>query len=165
MKVLMHALAASCEELRARTGNPPLLRGLPRPQSLSKGGEENEKKSAMISQPLIYIVCNCTALCPTKGLRRRQLRGYVLWWPAVLVFGVHYWFGGSLLRGYVLWWPAVLVLEYFLAYSKIGRFIIIIISIHNSNMEYQSCQREGGGGGGGGKCPPKLFFAPPQKIY
>ena len=24
MKVLMHALAASCEELRARTGNPPL---------------------------------------------------------------------------------------------------------------------------------------------
>jgi hypothetical protein len=27
----------------------------------------------MISQPLIYIVCNCTALCPTKGLRRRQL--------------------------------------------------------------------------------------------
>ena len=23
MKVLMHALAASCEELRARTGNPP----------------------------------------------------------------------------------------------------------------------------------------------
>jgi hypothetical protein len=25
MKVLMHALAASCEELRARTGNPPLL--------------------------------------------------------------------------------------------------------------------------------------------
>jgi hypothetical protein len=23
--VLMHALAASCEELRARTGNPPLL--------------------------------------------------------------------------------------------------------------------------------------------
>ena len=27
MKVLMHALAASCEELRARTGNPPLLHG------------------------------------------------------------------------------------------------------------------------------------------
>jgi hypothetical protein len=26
MKVLMHALAASCEELRARTGNPPLRR-------------------------------------------------------------------------------------------------------------------------------------------
>jgi hypothetical protein len=26
MKVLMHALAASCEELRARTGNPPLYR-------------------------------------------------------------------------------------------------------------------------------------------
>ena len=26
MKVLMHALAASCEELCARTGNPPLLR-------------------------------------------------------------------------------------------------------------------------------------------
>jgi hypothetical protein len=26
MKVLMHALAASCEELRARTGNPPLCR-------------------------------------------------------------------------------------------------------------------------------------------
>jgi hypothetical protein len=26
MKVLMHALAASCEELRARTGNPPLDR-------------------------------------------------------------------------------------------------------------------------------------------
>jgi hypothetical protein len=26
MKVLMHALAASCEELRARTGNPPLIR-------------------------------------------------------------------------------------------------------------------------------------------
>jgi hypothetical protein len=26
MKVLMHALAASCEELRARTGNPPLHR-------------------------------------------------------------------------------------------------------------------------------------------
>jgi hypothetical protein len=25
MKVLMHALAASCEELRAKTGNPPLL--------------------------------------------------------------------------------------------------------------------------------------------
>jgi hypothetical protein len=25
MKVLMHALAASCEELRATTGNPPLL--------------------------------------------------------------------------------------------------------------------------------------------
>jgi hypothetical protein len=25
MKVLMHALAASCEELRARTGNPPLV--------------------------------------------------------------------------------------------------------------------------------------------
>ena len=24
MKVRMHALAASCEELRARTGNPPL---------------------------------------------------------------------------------------------------------------------------------------------
>jgi hypothetical protein len=24
MKVLMHAIAASCEELRARTGNPPL---------------------------------------------------------------------------------------------------------------------------------------------
>jgi hypothetical protein len=24
MKVLMHALAASCEELRATTGNPPL---------------------------------------------------------------------------------------------------------------------------------------------
>ena len=24
MKVLMHALAANCEELRARTGNPPL---------------------------------------------------------------------------------------------------------------------------------------------
>jgi hypothetical protein len=24
MKVLMYALAASCEELRARTGNPPL---------------------------------------------------------------------------------------------------------------------------------------------
>jgi hypothetical protein len=24
MKVLMHALSASCEELRARTGNPPL---------------------------------------------------------------------------------------------------------------------------------------------
>jgi hypothetical protein len=24
MKVLMHALAVSCEELRARTGNPPL---------------------------------------------------------------------------------------------------------------------------------------------
>ena len=24
MKVLMHALATSCEELRARTGNPPL---------------------------------------------------------------------------------------------------------------------------------------------
>jgi hypothetical protein len=24
MGVLMHALAASCEELRARTGNPPL---------------------------------------------------------------------------------------------------------------------------------------------
>jgi hypothetical protein len=24
MKVLMHALAASCGELRARTGNPPL---------------------------------------------------------------------------------------------------------------------------------------------
>jgi hypothetical protein len=96
---------------------------LPRPQSLSKGGEENEKKffvgraknngkakereaslmeafashisishhalpgkpslpifqypimhcPAMISQPLIYIVCNCTALCPTKGLRRRQV--------------------------------------------------------------------------------------------
>ena len=28
---------------------------------------------AMISQPLIYIDCNCTALCPTKGLRRRQV--------------------------------------------------------------------------------------------
>jgi hypothetical protein len=27
MKVLMHALAASCEELRARTGNPPLVIG------------------------------------------------------------------------------------------------------------------------------------------
>ena len=27
MKVLMHALAASCEELRARTGNPPLDHG------------------------------------------------------------------------------------------------------------------------------------------
>jgi hypothetical protein len=26
MKVLMHALAASCEELRARTGNPPLVK-------------------------------------------------------------------------------------------------------------------------------------------
>ena len=26
MKVIMHALAASCEELRARTGNPPLYR-------------------------------------------------------------------------------------------------------------------------------------------
>jgi ribosome recycling factor len=25
MKVLMHALAASCDELRARTGNPPLV--------------------------------------------------------------------------------------------------------------------------------------------
>ena len=25
MKVLMRALAASCEELRARTGNPPLV--------------------------------------------------------------------------------------------------------------------------------------------
>jgi hypothetical protein len=25
MKVLMHALAASCEELHARTGNPPLI--------------------------------------------------------------------------------------------------------------------------------------------
>jgi hypothetical protein len=25
--VLMHALAASCEELRARTGNPPLYSG------------------------------------------------------------------------------------------------------------------------------------------
>ena len=24
MKVFMHALAASCEELRAKTGNPPL---------------------------------------------------------------------------------------------------------------------------------------------
>jgi hypothetical protein len=47
---------------------------LPRPQSLSKGEEENEKKLfvqypimhclAVISQPLIYI--NCTALCPTN---------------------------------------------------------------------------------------------------
>jgi hypothetical protein len=27
MKVLMHALAASCEELRPMTGNPPLVRG------------------------------------------------------------------------------------------------------------------------------------------
>jgi hypothetical protein len=50
---------------------------------------------------------------------------------------------------------AVLVLEYFLAYSKINHFNII--SIHNSNMEYQSFQGgaehqrwEGGGGGGGG---------------
>jgi hypothetical protein len=34
---------------------------------------------AMISQPLIYIVCNCTALCPTKGLRRRQACRSVLW--------------------------------------------------------------------------------------
>jgi hypothetical protein len=62
-----------------------VIRTLPRPQSLSKGGVENEKKffvgrarnmhcPAMISQPLMYIVCNCTALCPTKGLRRRQIR-------------------------------------------------------------------------------------------
>ena len=40
---------------------------LPRPQSLPI-----MHCPAMISQPLIYIVCNCTALCPTKGLRRRQ---------------------------------------------------------------------------------------------
>jgi hypothetical protein len=32
----------------------------------------------MISQPLIYIDCNCTALCPTKGLRRRQILNYFL---------------------------------------------------------------------------------------
>ena len=92
---------------------------LPRPQSLSKGGEENEKKffvgraknngkakereaslpifqypimhcPAMISQPLIYIVCNCTALCPTKGLRRRQyiyshLIAYIILVPRALL--------------------------------------------------------------------------------
>jgi hypothetical protein len=54
-----------------------VVRYLHRPQSLSKGGEENEKKffvGAMISQPLIYIDSNCTALCPTKGLRRRHVR-------------------------------------------------------------------------------------------
>jgi hypothetical protein len=33
---------------------------------------------AMISQPLIYIVCNCTALCPTKGLRRRQALNFIM---------------------------------------------------------------------------------------
>ena len=54
MKVLMHALAASCEELRARTGNPP-LRAVRR--ALAKSISELASDWLVLTPDIVFSPC------------------------------------------------------------------------------------------------------------
>jgi hypothetical protein len=66
MKVLMHALAASCEELRARTGNPPL-----QPFTIS-GEERRQIKKTIIILTFRFRKSRLKEILVNFGLERNE---------------------------------------------------------------------------------------------